>query len=126
MSTSSPIHQREPRALAPDTLAALERAVAHLKTQSAVAEALNVSPSLINQALKGKYRGDIESLEQRIRGVLLNVTVTCPVLGELSTKDCLDQQRRKIAFTNPLRVLLARACKTCPNRKEATTGATKC
>jgi len=125
MSTASPIHLRQPRALSPESLDALQRAISHLGTQVAVAEALGVSASLINQALKGKYRGDIDTLEQRIRGVLMNVTVQCPVLGELSTKDCLDEQRRKVVFTNPLRVRLHRACKTCPNRKDST-GANKC
>lgn len=126
MSTANPIFQRDVRALAPELLAALEAAVKALGTQVAVADALGVSASLINQALKGKYRGDIDSLEQRIRGVLMNVTVTCPVLGELSTKSCLDEQRRKPVFTNPLRVRLARACKTCPNRKDTATGGTSC
>lgn len=127
MSTAAPIYARAPRQLSPDALAALQRAIKHLGTQSAVSEKLGVSAAAVNQALHGKYRGDVEAIEQRIRGVLMQVVVTCPVLGELSTKDCLDEQRRKVVFTNPLRVQIARACKTCPNRKDATTtGAAKC
>lgn len=118
-----PIHMRPPRALSPDALDALQRAVRHFGTQARVAVELGISAAAVNQALQGKYRGDVDGIEQRIRGALMQVTVVCPVLGELSTKDCLDEQRRKVVFTNPLRVRLARACKTCPNRKE---GASKC
>ena len=110
--------QREPRELQPDALQALQAAVTHFKTQAAVALQLNVSASAVNQLLKGTYRGDVSGMEQRIRGVFMRVTVQCPVLGEISTKTCLDEQRRRVVFTNPLRVQLARACKTCPHRKE--------
>lgn len=127
MSTASPIFMRPPRELSPDTLAALQAAVARCGNQKLAAAELGVSAALVCNALKGKYLGDIAGLEQRIRGALMKATVTCPVLGELSTKSCLDEQRRKPVFTNPVRVRLARACKTCPNRKDSTTtGGPKC
>lgn len=105
------------RDLSAEALAALDRAKALFGTDAKVAEKLGLSSSALSQAKAGKYRGDVASIEQRIRGVFMKVTVCCPVLGELSTKDCLDEQRRPVAFTNPLRVRLARACKTCPNRR---------
>lgn len=127
MNATSPIYLRPPRTLAPDARDALDAAVKQHGSQVKVARLLNVSGSLVSQALNGKYPGDLDALEQRIRGVLMQATVTCPVLGELSTKSCLDEQRRKPVFTNPVRVRLARACKTCPNRKDSTTtGGPKC
>lgn len=110
---------RAPRQLSEEALQALQRAIVALKSQVAVAEQLGLSASAVNQALKGKYRGDIEGIELRIRGVLLSLNVACPVLGEISTKVCLDEQRRPLVFSNPQRVRLHRACKTCPNRKPA-------
>lgn len=106
------------RTLTEEALGAMQAAVKALHTQVAVAERLGVSAAAVNQLLKGTYRGDIDSMEKRIRGEFLQATVRCPVLGELNAKDCLDEQRRKPMFTNPLRVRLARACAKCPNRKE--------
>lgn len=105
------------RTLPDDEMHALRAAVARLGTQAAVAKALGVSSSTVSQALKGHYVGDVDALAQRIRGALMNELVSCPVMGELSAKHCLDYQTRPLVFTNPLRVRLHRACKTCPNRK---------
>lgn len=118
-SPKTAITNRAPRELPAEVLAAAEAAVVRLGSQVALANQLGVSASALNQAMKGKYRGDVESIEQRIRGVLLTLTVQCPVLAEISTKVCLDEQRRPLVFSNPLRVRLHRACKTCPHRKDA-------
>lgn len=107
------------RTLPADELDALRAAVARLGTQAAVAKTLGVSSSTVSQALKGYYVGDVDALAQRIRGALMNELVSCPVMGELSTKHCLDYQARPLVFTNPTRVRLHRACKTCPHRKAA-------
>jgi hypothetical protein len=120
-SPDASIADRPARQLSSEALQALERAVVRFKTQVAVAKQLGRSAATVNQALKGKYRGDVADLEQRIRGVLLNLTVECPVLREISTKVCLDEQSRPLVFSNPMRVRLHRACKTCPHRKDATT-----
>jgi len=109
--------------LPPAELQALRDAVKRLGAQAAAAEALGVSPGVVNNALKERYFGSVEALAQRIRGAFMDETVRCPVMGDLSAKHCLDYQTRPVAFTNPLRVRLYRACKTCPNRKAAGKGA---
>lgn len=119
MPSSNSVVLKPARALPADVLAALERAVDRLGSQVAVAEQLGISPSAVNQALKSKYRGDVDGIAQRIRGVLMSLSWHCPVLGDISAKACLDEQRRPLVFSNPLRVRLHRACKTCPHRKEA-------
>ncbi|MBQ1761284.1 MAG: hypothetical protein IIZ92_00095 [Aquincola sp.] len=111
---------RDPRPLPDDALKALQQAITVHRTQVAVAALLGVSPSAVNQLLKGHYRGDVDGMAQRIRGAFLRASVTCPVLGEITTKVCLDQQSRPMAFTNPTRAALARACPKCPHRKGAT------
>lgn len=118
MSARFPIHERPVRPLSPDALVALQQAVKQYGTQVAVAEELGISAAAVNQCLHNKYRGDTASIELRIRGALMKVNVQCPVLGQLSTKDCLDNQTRKVTFTNPLRVRLAKACASCPNRRD--------
>jgi hypothetical protein len=54
-----------------------------------------------------------------VRGEFLDARVSCPVLGEIPTGECIGHQLRKFQPTNPLRVALRRACPTCPNREDA-------
>ena len=85
-------------------------------SQKKVAKALGVSAAMVNQTLKGTYPGDLKALESRVRGAYLAGVVECPVLGELSSKDCQDWQRKPFAATNPLRVQMYRACRDgCPH-----------
>lgn len=86
-------------------------------SQAKLAKRLGVSAAMINQVLRGRYTGNTANLEQRVRGELMRETVICPVLGETSKRDCLDAQSRPFAATNPQRVQLFTACKTCPNRR---------
>lgn len=88
-------------------------------SQAAVAKRIDYSPTVVNQVLKGKYAGDLSAVQKAVEGALMGLSVDCPVIGELSRDRCLTYQRRGFAATNPLRVALARACPTCPNRRGA-------
>lgn len=107
-----------PKALPPDVKDALSTAVKSMKSQSAAGKAIGRSAATISQALNDKYIGDIEDLAERIRGQFMNKMVKCPVLEDITSRHCLDYQVRPLVFTNPMRVALHRACKTCPNRKD--------
>jgi DNA-binding transcriptional regulator YdaS (Cro superfamily) len=87
--------------------------------QSAIARQLGVSGSMINQALKNTYAGRLDRLEQRVRGELMNETVRCPVLSDITKRRCIDEQSRTYAATNAVRIELRRACRSCPNRMGA-------
>lgn len=76
---------------------------------------LGVTGSLINQVLRAAYKGRLDRIETRVRGELMRQTVACPVLGEISSRQCLDEQSRPRAATNPLRVALYQACRACPH-----------
>ena len=80
-------------------------------SQSRVAMRLRVSPAVVNQVLRGRYAGRVDRVEQRVRGELMSQVVDCPVLGEISTRRCLDEQRRPFAPTSPQRVTLFKACR---------------
>lgn len=85
-------------------------------SQAAAARSLGVSGAMINQALHNSYLGKFDRLEQRVRGEFMNATVECPVLGKISTRECLDVQARPFANTNPQRVAVFKACRAgCPN-----------
>lgn len=103
----------------PDWIAALARACDAAKSQKKVAERLGISSAMVNQAIGNAYAGNLANLEQRVRGELMAATVACPVLGDISTRDCLDHHSRKFAATNPQRRMLARACPGCPHNTKA-------
>ena len=67
-----------------------------------------------NQALR------LDRVEANVRGVYMQATVTCPVLGQLSTRDCQDNQVKARTFraSNPLRRALFIECKVCPHREK--------
>lgn len=108
-----------PTPLPPDVQQALQAAVKRLGSQVNVAGELGVSAAVVNNLLKDRYLGDVAGMAERIRGQFMAQTVVCPVMGELGRRHCLDYQARPLVFTNPTRVALHSACKTCPNRREA-------
>lgn len=102
---------------APDWIAALRTECAR-STQAAVARRLGYSPTVVNQALRGGYAGDVERLREVVEGALMGRTVDCPVIGDLPRDRCLDHQIRPFAATNPLRTALYRACRSgCPHSR---------
>lgn len=97
-----------------DALAALIELKVHHK-QSDIARRIGVSEGTISNALKGRYIGNVEALAERIRGELLNQTVDCPILGQITTRICQDERKKPFHTANPMRVQLWRACKACPH-----------
>ena len=106
-------------AAAPEWVLVLAEA-ADASSQADVSRKLGVSSAQINQALHNTYAGRIDRLESRVRGELMNEKVACPVLGEITKRRCLDEQRRNNGTPqNAVRVELRRACRKCPNRSGA-------
>ena len=105
-------------AKAPDWVDALADACDR-SSQGKVAAKLGISGAAVNQVLANCYKGRVDRVAVRVRGEFMQQTVVCPVLGELSTRRCLDEQRRPFASTNMLRDLLNRACPKCKNREGA-------
>lgn len=102
----------------PDWIVALASACDG-KSQGEVARDLAISPARVNQVLGNSYKGRMDRMEQLVRGQYMKATVDCPVLGEISTRECQENQQRNKIFrpTNPLRVKLHQACPKCPNRE---------
>lgn len=102
----------------PDWIQALHEACKQ-SSQTAVAHRLRVSSSTISLLLKGNYTADTARMEARVRGELMQKTCICPVLGEMSTAQCQEEQGMGY-YPNPIRGALYKACKTCSNalRKE--------
>lgn len=81
-------------------------------SMSKVARDLGVSVTMISQVCGDKYASYSEKLEQAVRKVLLNETLVCPVLGEVSFADCDMQQNIGCVATSPQRIRLYRACRS--------------
>lgn len=88
-------------------------------SQSRVSVRLGISAAVVNQALKNTYAGRLDRVEERVRGELLRETVACPVLGEITKRECLDNQNRGYEATNPTRVKLFQTCRKCHFREGA-------
>jgi hypothetical protein len=87
-------------------------------SQSAVSKKLDYSPAVVNQVLKGTYKGDTAKVEAAVKGLFMNEVVDCPVVGEIATNICLNYQKLPFAPINPLRVQLYKACRAgCPHSR---------
>ncbi|MGE6316449.1 hypothetical protein ACQKC1_11840 [Shewanella baltica] len=85
-------------------------------SQAQIARELGVSPTMLNQVLLNKYKGNIDTIKNRVEGRYLRHHVQCPVAGQISVDTCRDNQERPFSSTNPQRVRLYRACRGgCPH-----------
>lgn len=88
-------------------------------TQSAVARRLGVSAGLVSGVLAGTYGrkgGDMQRIEEIVRGALMGAQVICPVMGELTRDRCLDEQTQPFRATSAQRARLYHACRRgCPH-----------
>lgn len=85
--------------------------------QSSVARQIGWSATVVNRVLSGKYPGDVAAV---LDAVVVNYgaeRVECPVLGSLSRKECHEHRTRPFAATNPKRVRIWKACRSCEVKK---------
>lgn len=101
----------------PDWIIELAR-MATAKGLNACAKRLGYSAGALSQTLGNKYPGDINKIEEKVRGALMNAKVTCPVLGVIGRDRCIASQALPKAFTNSVRTRLYRACRNgCPHSR---------
>jgi hypothetical protein len=93
-------------------------------SQSKVAKALGYSPSVVSDTLRNRYPGDMQKVEDIIRGKFLSGTRDCPFIGSIALDVCVKWQERAGSddLINTLHTRMRRACNSCPHmieRKEA-------
>lgn len=87
-------------------------------SQAKVAKELGYSAATISLVLKGKYAGDLKTVERKFKGCFLNASLICPVMGEMSVDKCVCYRRMKFSAVNPQRIALYKACRNgCPHFK---------
>lgn len=91
------------------------QAACEVASQSKVAAQCGISATAVNQVLKGSYKGNLDNVIEKISGALLNQSVNCPVLDDITTDLCARYRKEGFMPTNPMRVQLFRACQNCVN-----------
>lgn len=84
-------------------------------SQTEVGKRIGITNSAVSQVLSNAYIGRLDRIEQRVKGELMKQCVTCPVLGEITSRRCMDEQKRAYVPTNAVRRELHKACPRCPN-----------
>ena len=84
-------------------------------SQNKVAKKLNRSAALVSAVLRNRYAGDMEAVEEVVRGVFQSATVDCPAMGTMPSNICRDWQLKARSFSNENseRVRMFRACQRC-------------
>lgn len=104
----------------PEWIAALADECAK-SSQNKVAKALDVSATMISQALRAKYPGDLSRLEAMFTGLFQSAEVPCPAKGVIAAHVCRQWRDRSKALVsvNTERVQMFRACNKCPRNAKA-------
>ncbi|MCW9041714.1 MAG: hypothetical protein OQK05_00100 [Pseudopelagicola sp.] len=89
-------------------------------SQNKVAAALRISAAVVSQSLRNCYAGDMEMVEDRVRGLYMSETVKCPALGVIETHRCRDWQKKAKHFVPSYsgRVRMFKTCQKCTRFKE--------
>lgn len=88
------------------------------KGPAQVAREIGYSAAAVSQVANDKYPGDPVNILARTEEIYGGSVVDCPGLGEqISLAKCADWRRKQFGATNPLRVLMYKACKICDRRK---------
>lgn len=96
---------------APDWVLALAEKVD--ETNGSVAGRLiSYSAAVVSQAISNSYKGDLRTVEARVRGALLGDEVLCPVAGEIRRDRCLSEQKKTHTGTSAQRTRLFHACRS--------------
>lgn len=104
----------------PDWVDELAREASRTSGTLAAAK-IGYSPAVVTHVIRNSYKGDIGRVAEKVRGALMGVTVSCPVLGDIGRDRCLDEQKKPFSATSSVRSRLFRACRAgCPHSRLAT------
>lgn len=105
----------------PEFITSLAAAVKDLGSKAAAAKAIGISRTAVSRLLDNKY--DSPSTDKIEKTIMEYCgSVTCPILGELTSDQCKYNRDQPYIATNPQRNALYKACRQCkhnPKRGEA-------
>ncbi len=94
----------------PEEVEALARTADRL-TGAKAARLIGYSSGVVSTIITNNYKGDVDRVKAAIRGALMSETVSCPVLGEIGTDYCLQQQKMGNTGASAIRAMVYRACR---------------
>jgi hypothetical protein len=101
----------------PDWVEALANE-ANRTTAVKTAQRIGYSGAVLSHVFSKNYPGDIARVEAKVRGALMNATVTCPVVGEIGLDRCLTEQKMGNTGASSIRARIFRACRGgCPHSR---------
>jgi hypothetical protein len=100
----------------PDWIDALAAAAENARSQTELGKRLGLASSTVSAVIGNTYPGNIDRIEARVRGVLMNARIQCPVMGEIARNRCIDFQELPFSGANPQRAQIWKACRApCPH-----------
>lgn len=87
------------------------------------AKRIGYSTGVVSAVIANKYKGDLSSVEARVRGALLSEEVECPVMGDVRKDRCADEQKKNFTGTSALRTRIFNACRSGCIHSRLTKGA---
>ena len=86
--------------------------------QKIVSQKTGYSTTAVNQVISKKYPGgNYKNIKKATEGAFLSDTVECPILGDLPSNNCMENQRKPFSSANSQRVRLYKACRKCDNNQ---------
>jgi len=102
---------------APDWVVELAQEASRTSARLA-AERIGYSPALLSHVFKNAYTGDMARVEAKVRGALMGLVVTCPILGDIGRDRCLDEQKMPLTGASSIRTKIYYACRRgCPHSR---------
>jgi len=77
-----------------------------------------MSKTTLSQVLNQKYLGSMANIENQVITAYTNISVECPVLGDIPVRRCNTEKKKPFSAANPTRVRLFQACKKCPHNNQ--------
>jgi len=101
----------------PEFIRVLARLVAQAGSNHAAAERIGVNRASVSTLLANKYPANTGRMEKAI--MTWASFVDCPVLGEITGEQCQKERAKPFIGSNPTRIRLYRACRSCPRNPAA-------
>jgi hypothetical protein len=101
----------------PEFIKVLSRLVEQEGSRAAAAERIGVNRATVSTLLANKYPANTKRMEQAI--MTWASFVSCPVLGEITGEQCQTERSKPFIGSNPTRIRLYRACRSCPRNPGA-------
>jgi hypothetical protein len=99
----------------PDWIEALARACDQ-SSQAQIGNKIGKSKSTVSLILARNYNAGLDAVERAVRGVLMEATVECPVVGAIALDQCFRNQRNTTGHGLE-RTLFQAHCRKCAHRR---------